>query len=68
MSTVAVVPYLVHYDTLLQNGTGIITKCDSFITTTRQKDDCIRNSKSSDLLKISHVVREKLLAFFPERD
>ena len=36
MSTVAVVPYLVHYDTLLQNATGIITKCDSFITTTRQ--------------------------------
>ena len=32
-STVTTVPYLVHYDTLLQNSADIITKCDNYFIT-----------------------------------
>ena len=34
----AAVSYLVHYDTLLQSATDIVTKCDSYFITKCDKD------------------------------
>ena len=38
------VSYLVHYDTLLQNATTIITKCDSYFCTVKMQQPLLQNA------------------------
>ena len=48
-----IVSYLAHYDTLLQNATDIITKCDSYFITKRDKS--LLQNASGFLLQIATV-------------
>ena len=53
-----VVSYLVHYDTLSQKATAIITKCDRYFITKYDKS-LLKNASSFLLKKVTNVLENE---------
>ena len=60
-SIVAVVSYLVHYNTLLQNATNNITKCDGYFITKCYKS--LLQNESAFLLQYATVITKCISTF-----
>ena len=54
------VPYLIHYDSLLQNATNIITKCDSYFI--RKCDRSLLQNASGFSLQNATVLSQNVTA------
>ena len=59
------VSYLVHYDTLLQNGIDIITKCDSYFIT--KCDKSLLQNASAYLLQNATILLQNATIYYKMR-
>ena len=57
----ATVSYLAHYDTLLQNATDIISKCDKSLSSILQNASGILSQKATVLLQNTTVIKKAVV-------